>query len=533
MIVAFCLSGMALAAPQDLEPDRAAEPLLANGTLAIYRGDFTGALRFADTVLTRRPEVLKALELRALALKGLGREDEALETYRRASRAALRETHSEAAQAPYSFEIGLIELGRKHRTEARRGLELALKHGFNPVAAQFFLGTLDLEEAMPEEAEKLFRAVLDSGLEDVRPVAAYYLGQIAGSRAREDTVRSSRYFVLARTLASRIESDPSSSSEGRALSQKILASVKPVLDPLSSGRWFGNGAVLVGYDSNVLSVPSTTLGSASAGPSQASGLGIARFGLGHASSALETTQFTWSYQGNLNYCFNRATESGQFLVHDLKAVFTDSPLGPSTSGAKLEAIGIFQFQRDPDTGLGAYGPYSLGALVGPFIRRELSSSTVFGAEIVVGSSKNFTDPNVAPNFKRTGAEEHLKISVSSDTREPNWNPGIGLTLDATQPDGDEFASKGATLEFSNRLFPGSRTIAELAVDVGVVAYTSRPGSPRYDKIASAQANFVQPIGASRSWNFLGSLQAIYNLSNIPDAYEYTRFVVATGVGYTF
>src|SRR3954465_1694311 len=109
-LLALALSQPALAAPVELELDRASEPALSQGVVALSRSDFQGALASAETILGSHPKSLKALELRALALKGLGREMDALATYQRAALAIVDETGKRDATAPYVFEIGLIRL---------------------------------------------------------------------------------------------------------------------------------------------------------------------------------------------------------------------------------------------------------------------------------------------------------------------------------------------------------------------------------------------------------------------------------------
>src|SRR6185295_5214629 len=218
--LALALSQSALASPADLELDRASEPVLSQGVIALGRSEFQGALSAADLILRSHPKCLKALELRALAFKGLKRETDALATYQQAALAIVDETGNHDPTAPYVFEIGLIRLHQKKRQEARESFQFALNHGFNPVAAHFFLGTLDLEEKGElESAEGHFRAVLASNVEDLKPSAAYYLGQAQGQKS--DSLRSSRNFLLARYLSSRQLQDASTLPETRALAGRI------------------------------------------------------------------------------------------------------------------------------------------------------------------------------------------------------------------------------------------------------------------------------------------------------------------------
>jgi tetratricopeptide (TPR) repeat protein len=529
ILVAFALSGRALAAPEDLQLDRASEPVLSIGVMALTRSDFGQALSQAQSILGAHPMSLKALELKAMALKGLGREMDALATYQEAARDVVRETKSRDGTAPYVFEIGLIRLHLKQKPEARDAFQFAIEHGFNVAAAHFFLGTLDLEDGTLDQAESHFQAVLTSGVEDLRPSAAYYLGQVLGRR--NDGTRAARNYMLASSLSSRELADASALPETRQLAGKILANVKPLIEPLKQGHWFGNFALLTAYDSNVLDVPSSDLAGPSGAPSQASMKEALRFGLGYASSALDSIQFVPSYQGGVNYNFNKATAAGQFFTHDLELYLTKDALASTSWGMKLEGLGIMQYQTDPDTGKSAFSPYSLTGMIGPYFRRETAPKTILTVELYAGATSNLTDPNVSAVFQRTGPQEVLRTSLRRETRDTYWNPGIALTLEAAQPTGDEFKSQAATAQVNDRLFFGDNTSIGVSLDLGWAQFTSRPGPARYDKLVSALFTLVQTL--STRWSLIGSLQGLENFSNIQDTYQYSRVVLAAGVGFGF
>jgi tetratricopeptide (TPR) repeat protein len=522
-------SSQAKAAPADLELDRASEPVLSSGVVALSRSEFSSALSAAESILRAHPICLKALELKALAQKGLGSEMDALATYQLAARAIVRELKSRDGTAPYVFEIGLIRLHLKQRQEARDGFQFALEHGFNVPAAHFFLGTLDLEDGDLLSAEAHFREVLSSNVEDLRPSAAYYLGQILGKE--NDGVRSARNYLLARSLSSHELADPGALPETRQLAGKILTSVKPLIEPLAGGHWFGNFAMLTAYDSNVLDVPASDISGPSGSASQASFKEALRFGLGYATSALNSIQFVPSYQGGVNYDFNQATSAGEFFTHDLEIYLTKDALASTSWGLKLEGVGIMQWQTDPSTGNSAYAPYSLTGLAGPYFRKETAPKVLLTVELYAGATKNYTDPNVSTVFQRTGPQELLRTSLRQDTRETYWNPGIALTLEAAQPLGDEFKSQAATVQVNDRLFFGDNTSIGASIDLGWDQFLSRPGPARYDKLISGIFNIVQNLSAK--WSLLGNVQALENFSNIQDTYQYSRVVVATGVGFSF
>ncbi|HUP56310.1 MAG TPA: hypothetical protein VM598_02580 [Bdellovibrionota bacterium] len=494
-IISILLPALALAAPEDLSLDLASEPVLARGTLAYHAGNPSAAL----------------------------------ETYMKASQAVLAEKRDRKETAPYVFEIGLIRLKQKRRREARESLQYSLEQGFNPVACHYFLGTLEYEDENLIEAELHFRQVVASRVDELRAVSAYYLGQIL-SRL-DDGTRASRNFLLARNLSFQQATDARALPETKALAGKILSSVLPLIEPLDHGHWFGSFALLSAYDTNVLSVPSTSLSDSSSGPSQASAKGIARFGLGYATSPLDSLQLVPSYEGSVNYNLNQETKSGQFFTHDLEIYVTENALASSSWGLKLEGLGIFQFQTDPESGSGSYSPYSLTALIGPYFRSEIQPKTILTVELYGGLLTNYTDPNVSEVFRRSGPQELLRLSLRRDTRQAAWNPGIGLTLEAAQPEGSEFKAMGATLQLNDRLFPSDRTTLVFGLDLGAALYSSRPGENRHDEIVSLLGNIVHRVPGG--WSILGSVQGIRNFSNIEDTYGYTRLVAAAGVGYAF
>jgi hypothetical protein len=267
------------------------------------------------------------------------------------------------------------------------------------------------------------------------------------------------------------------------------------------------------------------------GTSQASVKEILRLGLGYASSALNSIQIVPSYQGALNYDFNQATQAGEFFTHDLEVYFTKDSLASTSWGLKLDALGIFQYQTDPTSGTGAYAPYSIAGMGGPYFRTEVLPKVLLIGEVSGGELKNFTDPNVSPQFQRSGPQEEARLSLRQDTRFQSWNPGAALTLDAAQPTGSEFKYWGLTLQLNDRMFPTPKTTIGFSTDLGMAAYTWRQGTPRYDEILSALVNVIHSF--SGNWSLIGSLQGIENLSNIRDTYQYTRFVIAAGIGYTF
>ncbi|HUP56472.1 MAG TPA: hypothetical protein VM598_03400 [Bdellovibrionota bacterium] len=519
------LSFASVAARADIPS--ALEPPYAEAVLAYNSKDYAKAVSMLDALIAKDAKISEFYELKALSLKMMKDTTRATEVYQSLIKAKTAESRPEREIAPYHFELGQILFEKADYAGAREHFTHSLKSGFNPSPSQFFLGMTNYRTKAWAASEASFREVIRGDVEDLKPSAHFYIGQIALQTGNASGATQSLF--AARNSAKEQMDGKDTQADTRRMAQTVYEQADSSLKPFNRDKLFGNVTLVTGYDSNVLSVPSaqSTTGT---GSGQGSVKETLQAGLGYMTSPMNTYQWVPSYRASYNYNFNREVRNGEFLTHDVSIYVTRNALSASHWGLKFAGGFTFQNQVSPDTDSGSLKPYSLQASVGPYIRREVARKVVLGAEVYAQPGKNYLDDEVPETYARSGFGLTSKVFLRNDTGATWWNPGISAGYDINSTKGEEYNSKGFILGVTNAMNLSDATRLGFSADFSPVGYSKRLGESRSDKMLALDLNVNQKL--SERTSLVGDVQFINNSSNLTDIYQYKRLVVSAGLGYS-
>jgi len=520
-LVIFLLTWVSLVQgriPSSLEPD------YAEAILAYQLRNYSDALKFLELGLQVDPNQLEFLELKALSLVATGSDSKAAEIY--AKLLELAKEKKEAEKAPYYFELALIHFRQKQPNEAKDSFGKALASNFNTAASNFFLGVMEFQEKAWENAESRFQAVIAGGMPSLKPVSHIYLGQIA--KERQDSRSMVHHFSLARELGMNQMNNRDGSPDAQKMGKEIVVSAEGALHSLSRSSFFGHLSLVSAYDSNVFSSPALDV-LPTTGSGQGSAVQTIQWQLGYATAPMKPVQVLPSYRGSFNYNFNQDTKTGQFLAHHLSVYLNVRPLAAFSYGLKTEGIFILQYGNDA-SGAGKFAPYSLVGSLGPYLRIRVGPYWTSEVHAYFQPQKYYVDSGVAPALFRTGWAQSARVSIKRDLRRSFWNVGSALSANYQRTDGEEFRSKGGTLELNDTIYFSKDVYSTLTGGFSLVDYASRPNGGRTDKILSARLSTVFVI--HRDFRLLSDLLYIHQNSNI-DGYTYSRYIASLGLTYLF
>jgi tetratricopeptide (TPR) repeat protein len=503
------------------------EPSYAEAVLAYNGKDYNKALTLLDALLHQKPDVTEFLELKALVLKTENNGEESAKVYQDLIAAKKAEQKPEKEIAPYYYELGLIEYRKGDLAGAREHLQSAVSAGFNAAPSEFFLGLMDFREGKWDSAQDHLKETASSNVDELKPAANFYLGQIA-TKLGQGSTATQRYFD-ARSVSKDALEDPKSGPEAKKISQQIFDATDKALKPFDKSGYFGTVGVSLGYDTNVISVPDSAI---SSNPGLQDGKTLKttlQGGVGYASSPLNPFQFVPSYRGSVNFNFaGGSTSQGQFFTNDLSLYVTRHALARTSWGFKAEPIYTFQDQS------GGWGGYSLVVPFGPYFRRELRPNLILNVEFYLAPQDYLTDDPTNTVLARSGMDYNLRVTLKNDHGGRYWNPSYALVFDKNSTKGSEFDEKGVTFEFSDVLRLSEPLSVTGTLDFGGPNYggAANPNGSigRQDVVFAVDANAVYRLSAR--YSLVGDLSYIDNTSN-DTTYQFTRFVVSMGASYTF
>jgi tetratricopeptide (TPR) repeat protein len=519
--------GVSLAMPARAEVPSALEPAYAEAVLAYNGKEYPKAVSMLDGLIAKDAKISEFYELKALSLKMMKDPVKASEVYQALIKAKTADSRPEREIAPYHFELGQIVFEKGDYASAKEHFTYAMRSGFNPSPSHFFLGMTNYRTKSWAESEAAFREVVRGDVEDLKPSAHFYIGQIALQTGNAGGATQSLF--AARNAAKEQIDGKETGVETRKMAQTVYEQADASLKPFNRAKLFGNVTLVTGYDSNVLSVPSAQSASGT-GTGQGSVKETLQAGLGYMTSPMNTYQWVPSYRASYNYNFNRDVRNGEFLTHDVSLYVTRNPLSASHWGLKLGGNFTFQNQVSPDTDSGSLKPYSLQASVGPYIRRELARKVLLGIEVYATPGKNYLDDEVPETYARSGFGLTSRVSLRNDTGATWWNPGVSVGYDLNGTKGEEYNSKGLIFGVTNAMNLSDATRFGFTADFSPISYSKRLGESRSDKMLALDLNVNQKLGERTS--LVGDVQFINNTSNLVDIYQYKRLVVSAGLGYS-
>ena len=511
------------------DPPRELEEKYSETVLLFYQKKYSQALILAAEIL-EKAENQKTLELKGLLLKSSGNFAEAKKTYRyiidRVNEAGLVATEASGAY----FDLGTIEFQFKNYDQSQENFSFCITNNFNQGASYFFRGLTNYEKNQYDLAMQDLNAALASNALSIKALAALYLSEIHSKQQSFDEA----IFYLGEARRYSDEQKASGlidvTAELKDNQKSVASKIKQNIRALNSEQDFRNAALILTSDSNVLSVPgSGTVADIFSGKSSTKltlkGL------LGHADGYFEDMQEVWSYQfsGNLNE--NRQTETGQFLTNDFIYIWNHQAWSEHFESFRLGLNSNFQYQVNPDSKQGAFGPYSLSISGGYSKKDRINENSSLTSDYFIKYENFLQDPVFSSFMKKTGFEAGLSYFKNWDSKKQILNPALGITLRGRLADGSEFRNLGFQLTALNEFYFSQKNLAGLTLSYAYVDYNERPGEKRIDSIYTVEWN--QSYKYSEATTALFSYSYTLNNSTITEVYKYDRTLLSAGLSYSF
>lgn len=504
------------------------EPMIAELTLAFKSGDYPSTLKMAEEILSKDPNVIPALEFRAMALRASGRTEEASKAYLELVKKRWKESSDRAAVAPYYFELGNLRFKEGKLDDAKFYLGYALQWNFNPTVCRFFLGNIAIQQKDFGEAGTHFSEVAASDLTELKPPSEFFLAQVAFKRRKAGLAVA--HMRRARELSQAVLDDPASTDESRSVAKKLLEAADKAMASLDKSSLFGNVSLITAYDTNVLSVP-TSQSTSTESTGNGSLKETVMAAVGYATSPMSKVQLIPSYRLSYNYNFNKDTRTGSFLTQTASMLANVDALAAMSWGAKVDGTLTFQNQPESTTGNSLYKPYALSGAIGPFVKWDLESMLTLTADLTWQPQKNYLDTSVAESSRRSGNEGVARVGARWDRAEGFLNPGVTVTYDLNRSNGTEYRSKTVGVTFNDSIYVGEDLTLTPTLSFSSVRFAERASGERQDKLWVADLSGAYKI--SSVFSALGGVQTMRNISNVPETYEFNRTQVSGGISYSF
>lgn len=529
ILLSFFLSSLAFGRvimPRD--PSRLHEKAFSEAILHFHEKNYVSALRNVNEIL-KKHQSRKAIELRGLIQKSAGQYEEARKTYLYLIKKIRDDGLSPAEGAGAQFDLGVIEFNFKNYPQSVGYFDFCIASNFNAGASYFFRGLINYKNEQFELAMTDLNQVLNSDAYSLKALAAMYLSDIHSKNQRyEEAINYlAKAFVYSKEKsAGNYELSEELQKNQNEIREKITAN----LIQLNSSQYFKYVAVIANYDSNVLSVPvSGTVADIFSG--KASNKLTVKGLFGHATGHFADLQKVWSYQfsGNINQ--NRETETGQFLTNDFIYLWNKKPYSDELKSYRLGVNSVFQYQVNPDSEKGAFGPYSLSITAGYLSRRRLDEKNANAFDYTLKYENFLQDPAFSTFMKKTGFEFGASYLRSWDTKKSFLNPALGAGLRGRYSSGTEFRHAGFQLTAANQFYFSPKHLASLTLTYASLSYSERLGEKRNDAISTAQ--WDESYQLSTALSLLFSMNYTFNDSNITEVYKYYRYLVSAGASYSF
>jgi len=493
-------------------------------------GNLAEALKLSEELMLKNPTVFEFQEVRALALKASGKTAEASKIYLELVKKRWKESKEKqdsAIIAPYYFELGNIRFQEKNNTDAEFYFSKAKEWNFNPIVASFYLGNIYTQTERWTDAEDQFQTVVASDVLDLKPTAHFMLAQV--SFKLKSSNAGVRNLMWAKYLSQKEIDDPSAPESGKAIAKKILEASEKALAPIDKSGFTANLTFLLGYDSNVLSVPSSVASASTTNNGSVKATVMA--GAGYATSPVETVQFAPSYRLSYNYNFNKLTRTGSFLANTATLYTNLFPIHKTSFGFKTEGTLTFQNQPDAITDKSVYRVYSLLGSFGPYLKQEFRNQWTASAEFFYQPSKVYGDKDLSEYQRTSGKDFPLKITAKQDRGSGAYNPGATLSLDWNRSVGSDNRAKSVGINLNNAVYLTEKIQLNPSFSLSQTLYNERESGLRRDKlmIFDCNANYL----ISEKISGMADLQYTKNFSNIEETYQYSKWQISAGANYSF
>ncbi|MBC7386705.1 MAG: hypothetical protein H7301_11165 [Cryobacterium sp.] len=502
------------------------EPEYSEAVLEFNAHNYDSTLKMLEVLQKKAPTSVEVLELRAISYRALKNSSGASAAYRELIQMKTKSGSDKKEIAPYAFELGMLRYQDKEWKQADSYFSYSAKNGFNTDLSRFYLGLVLSQEEEWARAQFNLKETTIGKIDEIKPAAHYYLAQVNFKMGYPS--RGFENLLEAKRLSENVLGREESSNESRKLAEQVRVAAVATLSPFDHSQWFGNFSALLGYDSNVLLVPSNSVNS-STSSGKATLKSMLSTGVGFASSPLASLQYVPSFRFNLNKNFNHDSSAGEFGDTTASLYLTKNALAPLAYGLKTEGTLVFQNQIDGAIGSSKYRLYDKALTLAPYAKWDGSKSWLFSAEVGYRILNYTGEESVASSLRRSGNGVVGKISAQLKSTARYFHPVYLFRFEANRTEGDEFKSRLYGIQFINSFSLNKFEFAQ------VLAYekTNYPNSSslRIDSLYSLSLLASRKIGPR--WEVVVSADLTKNNSSDNTTYAYDRFTVATGVGYRF
>ncbi|MCC2678884.1 MAG: hypothetical protein K0R29_1460 [Pseudobdellovibrio sp.] len=476
-----------------------------------------------------KTENQKSLELKALIQKSSGSNHEAIKTYKyitqQVSEAGLKPVEAVGAY----FDLGVLEYQAKNYDSSQKYFTFCISVNFNSGASYFFRALINYQNEKYAFAMNDFQSVLRSSAVPLKAISALYLSEIYSKQ--QNFEEAIFYLGEAKNYSDEADEGVIALTEDLQKNRSETRNkINENVQTLNTPQYFRNVALILTADSNVLSVPAS--GSVADLFSGKASNKVTFKGLfGHAEGYFEDLQEVWAYQltGNLNE--NRETETGQFITNDLNYLWNIKPYSASSQSYRVNVNSNFQYQVNPSSGKGAFGPYSLAVGAGYSRKLRNSERSTFTSDYFLRYENFLQDPAFSDFMKKSGFEAGVHFIKNWDSKKFYFNPALGVGLKGRYSTGNEYRNLAAQITAANQFYFSPKNQATVSLSYSYISFNERLGTKRLDFHSTAQ--WEQTIQMSESLSALLSASYTLNESNITDIYKYDRTLYSAGFSYSF
>lgn len=513
------------ASPATAELENQLEPEYAMAVLDYNAKDFASALKLLSDLQKKAPAAVEILELKAITLKAMKNEKDAANVYRDLVQIKTKEGKDKKEIAPYAFELGVIRYNEKNWKQAEQYLNYSAKNGFNVEVSRFYLGLVQVQLEDWQKAELNFSETIKGDLDELKPASHYYLSQVyfkIGSPA--DGFGN---LLNAKSSAQKYLDREDVPADSKKMAAQVRTAAESTLAPFDKAQTFGSFSFLLGYDSNVLLIPSDSANSSSASGKSTLKSTVSA-GYGYASSPLAKIQYVPSLRFNFNKNFNGESSTGEFADTTFSLFLTKDALAPVSYGLKTEVMAVFQNQTD-SAGNKKYHLYDTAIQFAPYVKWDASKRWTYAAEVGYRILSYAGEDTVTPSLRRSGNGILAKVSAQNKASRRYFNPTYALRVEMNSTEGTEYANTIYGLQVINTMKLGTVDFTQvLGLDL-----TGYPDSStdRSDTLMVLSLLASKKIGPR--WGLLFSGDFSKNTSSDASTYSYDRYTANAGFSYNF
>ena len=502
------------------------EPEYALAVLDYNARDFDSALKMLNELQKKAPTAVEILELKAITLKAMNQPKDAANVYRDLVQLKTKEHKDKKEIAPYAFELGVIRYNEKNWKQAEQYLNYSAKNGFNVEVSRFYLGLVEVQTEDWARAEMNLTEVVKSDLDEIKPAAHYYLAQVYFKLGYPSDGFGN--LINARNSAQKYLDRDDVAADSKKMAEQVSAAARTSLAPFDKAQTFGSFSLLMGYDSNVLLLPSDSTGTSTGASGKSTLKSTVSAGYGYASSPLASIQYVPSIRFNFNKNFNGESSTGEFADTTLSLYLTRNALAPVSYGLKTEGTFVFQNQEDV-SGAKKYHLYDNMVTFAPYMKWDASKKWTYALEAGYRIVKYSGDDTLSESLRRSGHGLTAKVTAQNKARRRYFNPTYAVKFESNSTDGTEYANALYGIQVINSMKLGKWDFSQV-FEYDHTGYGDS-STDRKDNLLVFSLLASKKIGPR--WAVIVSGDYSKNSSTDSTTYSYDRFTLNAGVGYNF